>query len=86
MENTKCTRIINNVLKGRITDTLNTRDSFLHLLPFQSEIYSSLTSGDSSIVSGDHASLYRSAHAKDASIKEMLKQKIILFDSNETRL
>ena len=56
---------------------------------FQSEIYSSMTSHDSSIVSADltglsTSSLYHSH--KDTSIKELLKHKIILFDNNETRL
>ena len=51
---------------------------------FQSELYSSMTSHDSSIVSADHSSLY-TVH-KESNMKELLKQKIILFDSNETRL
>merc|ERR1719468_1122019 len=52
----------------------------------QSELYSSMTSHDSSIVSGDHTSLYNVHNIKENSMKELLKQKIILFDSNETRL
>lgn len=52
---------------------------------FQSELCSSITSQDSSIVSADHSIIYRS-HVKDRTIKELLKQKIILFDNNETRL
>ena len=53
---------------------------------FQSELYSSMTSHDSSIVSADHSSLYTVHNIKESSMKELLKQKIILFDSNETRL
>ena len=45
-----------------------------------------MTSHDSSIVSGDHTSLYTVHNIKENSMKELLKQKIILFDSNETRL
>ena len=53
--------------------------------PLQSEVCSSLTSQDSSIVSADTSIVYQ-AHVKDRTIKELLKQKMILFDNNETRL
>ena len=54
----------------------------------QSELYSSLASQDSSIVSAEHSIIYCSPGPgkQDISIKELLKQKLILFDSNETRL
>ena len=58
-------------------------NSFFH---FQSDLYSSMTSHDSSIVSGDHSSLYNIHNIKESSMKQLLKQKIILFDNNETRL
>ena len=41
---------------------------------------------DFNISTGDHTVLYNSSNNKDSSLKELLKQKIILFDNNETRL
>merc|ERR1712050_150158 len=45
----------------------------------QSDLYS--TSQDSSVVSADHSIIYQ-AQVKDESIKELLRQKLIVFDSD----
>ena len=66
------------------TDYINSPSTFSPS-PLQSEVCSSLTSQDSSIVSADTSIVYQ-AHVKDRTIKELLKQKMILFDNNETRL
>lgn len=78
--------------RDRLSDTERSssdNDSRINLVPdvhhhtSQSDLYS--TSQDSSVVSADHSIIYQ-AQVKDESIKELLRQKLIVFDSDETRL
>ena len=81
----RMTLLLKLLLKWRVATLSKDKYSILIFNYFQSELCSSMTSQDSSIVSAEHSIIYHHNH-KDRTFKELLKQKIILFDNNETRL